>query len=158
MAKSAFNNLSSVLKNRTMSLSLRKKILRCYVWTVLKYACETWIISADSEKRINAFEMWCFRRMLRIPWTDFASNNEVLARVKEKNKTIAEDIKRRKLKYILSHKIWENGIFMLAVQGRIQGKPVRGRRRSELVATNSPANSPCRTLQETIRCARNRKI
>ncbi|XKL65859.1 hypothetical protein PGB90_009279 [Kerria lacca] len=102
-------------------------------------------MGADSEKKLNAFEMWCFRRMLKIPWTDFVSNNTVLARVKKENKTIVEDIKHRKLKY-LTHKICENCIFMLAVQIRIQGKPIRGRRRFELMATNSPAYILCRTL------------
>ena len=157
MAKTAFNNLANVLGNRTMSIDLRKRIMRCYVWTVLKYSCETWTMSAECEKKVSAFEMWCYRRLLRISWKDFVTNKEVLARIGEERKVVVEDIKNRKLKY-LAHKIRENGIFMLAVQGKIQGRSTRGRKRSELLTTNSPANSPCKTLKETIRYARYRLI
>ena len=57
MAKNTFNNIKNVLGNRTMDLILRKRIIRCYVWTVLKYSREIWTMSAECEKKICAFEM-----------------------------------------------------------------------------------------------------
>ena len=86
MAKQAFNNLGNVLKNRTLSIDLRKRVMRCYVWTVLKYSCETWTMNVESEKKLNAFEMWCYRRLLKIPWTDFVTNATVLEKEKRRKK------------------------------------------------------------------------
>lgn len=67
MARKAFNNLERVLQElRNVQMSLRLKILNCYVWSVVRYAAETWIINKDIEKRINALEMWSYRRINRI--------------------------------------------------------------------------------------------
>lgn len=114
-------------------------------------------MNADSESRLNAFEKWCYGKLLKIPRTEFATNIAVLARAKIKNRTVVEDIKIRKQKYIV-HKIIENGIFILAVQGRIQGKPITGRKKSELINTNLPSNFPCKNLCDTIKYAKNRKV
>jgi len=62
----------------------RKKLLNCYVFSVLKYGCESWTVNKNLMKRINAFEQWCYRRMLKISWKDKIPNTEVLKRVGEK--------------------------------------------------------------------------
>ena len=153
MAKQAFNNLERVLKNRKMGLELRKRILHCYVWSVFKYAAETWTVNAECEKRINAFEMWSYRRMMRIPWTDMVTNREVLQRVSEEEIGMAKNIQKRKKKYI-GHKIREEGIFMLAVQGKIAGKAPRGRRKLEVMTTNFGGKA----VNNIISDARNRLV
>ena len=76
MARCAFNNLERVLKDRSIQMSTRLKTLNCYVWSVVRYASECWIISAEVERRVNAFEMWCYRRMNRIKWVDRVTNVE----------------------------------------------------------------------------------
>jgi len=78
------------------------------MWKVLKYSCETWTMNAESKKELNAFEMWCYRRLLKILWTDFVTNATVLEKI-NKERNIVEDIKNRKMKYI-AHKIRENGV------------------------------------------------
>lgn len=153
LAKRAFINLGQILKNRKMALELRKRIIRCYVWSVLKYAAESWTMNAEIEKRLNAFEMWTYRRLLKIPWTDFVSNKNVLHRCKVDKLTIVQDIKEKKGKYI-GHKLREEGIFMLAVQGKIIGKATRGRKRMEYVTTNMGITD----TYKIINAARSRKI
>ena len=59
MAREAFNNLERVLRDTQLYKPVRLNILNCYVWSMLRYASEAWTISKDSERRLNAFEMWC---------------------------------------------------------------------------------------------------
>lgn len=54
---------------------------KCYVWSVLLYAAENWIIKAGDEKKHEAFEMWIYRSLLKIPWTDRVTNKEILRRM-----------------------------------------------------------------------------
>ena len=79
-ARNAFYNLEYVLKDRKLKFTTRCRILRCYVWSVLRYTSEAWIMTKKVKARINAFELWCYRRMLRIAWTKKVKNVEVLAR------------------------------------------------------------------------------
>ena len=80
MAKTAFAKLKSVLTNLSVGIGTRVRILRCYVWATLTYGCEAWTIRKDLEKRLEAAEMYFYRRMMRIPWTARVTNVEVLRR------------------------------------------------------------------------------
>ena len=81
IAKSAFTSMSKVLTSRYIHMTVRIKVLRCYVWSTLLYGCETWIISVAMQKKIDAFETWIYRRMLRISWKDMVTNEEVYRRM-----------------------------------------------------------------------------
>ena len=62
VASKTFHNQSRLLKNQTISPHLQKKIMKCYVWTILKYACgEMWTMSADNERKLHAFIIWWYR-------------------------------------------------------------------------------------------------
>lgn len=63
-----------VTSSKKLSINLWKRIMRYYLWTVLKYSYETLTMNAESEKKLNSFEMWCYRRLLKIPWTDFSTS------------------------------------------------------------------------------------
>ena len=78
MARTAFTKLKTVLTSRNIKLCTRRKLIKCYVWSTLLYGCETWTLSRTSIKKIEAFEMWTLRRLLKIPWTDYKTNKEVL--------------------------------------------------------------------------------
>jgi len=67
----------------TLDLKLRKKLVKCYIWSIALYGAETWKIRAVDQKHLESFEMWCWRRMEKIRWTDHVRNEEVLLRVKE---------------------------------------------------------------------------
>ena len=75
-AKIAFWKKATILKSNT-SMKTRIRILMCYVFSVLSYGCETWTYSKAIDHKINAFEMWCYRRMLRISWTSHTTNIDV---------------------------------------------------------------------------------
>jgi hypothetical protein len=65
---------------RKMELEMRKKLVKCYIWSVALYGAETWTLRGVDEKRLESFEMWWWRRMEDIVWTDHARNEEVLLR------------------------------------------------------------------------------
>ena len=69
--------------------------MRCYVWSIALYGAETWTLRATDRKHLESFEMWCWRRMEKISWTDHVRNEEVLLRVNEQRIILHEIIKRK---------------------------------------------------------------
>ena len=80
MAKDAFWKHKQLMRGN-INLRVKKRILQCYVFPVLKYSYESWTLNKDLLRHINAFEQWCCRRLLKIKWTDKISNEEVLLRI-----------------------------------------------------------------------------
>ena len=74
LSKQAFQKMSPILKNRTISIHTKTRILKCYVWSVLLYGYECWTINKEMEKRLEIKEMWFLRRILGVPWTARESN------------------------------------------------------------------------------------
>ena len=74
---------------------MRKKLAKCYIWSIALYGAETWTIRAVDQKILESFEMWCWRRMEKIIWTDHVRNEEVLLTVKEQRIILHEISKRR---------------------------------------------------------------
>jgi hypothetical protein len=81
-----------------MDLELRKKLLKCYVWSIALYGTETWTLRAVDQKHLESFEMWCWRRLEKITWTDHV-RIEVLLRVKEQ-RNILHEISKRKANWV----------------------------------------------------------
>jgi len=77
MAKAAFNKKRTLFTS-TLDLELRKKLVKCYVWSIALYGAETWTLRAVDQKHLENFEMWCWRRMEKISWTDHVRNEDVL--------------------------------------------------------------------------------
>jgi len=69
MAKAAFNKKKNIFTSK-LDLNLRKRLVRCYVWGIALYGAETWTLRATDQKHLESFEMWCWRRMEKISWTD----------------------------------------------------------------------------------------
>ena len=69
--------------------------MKCYVWSMALYGAETWKLRVRDEKRLERFEIWCWRRMEKISWTDHVRNEEVLFRVSEQ-RNILHEIRKRK--------------------------------------------------------------
>jgi hypothetical protein len=82
MAKAAFNKKRALFTS-TLDLELRKKLVKCYIWSVALYGAETGTIGAVDQKELESFEMWCWRRTEKISWTEHVRNGEVLFRVNE---------------------------------------------------------------------------
>ena len=71
-------SLDSILKSRDITLSTMVRLVKAMVFPVVLYGCESWTIKKAEHRRINAFELWCWRRLLRVPWTARRSNQSIL--------------------------------------------------------------------------------
>ena len=74
-------NLDSILKSRDITLSTKVRLVKAMVFRVVMYGCETWTIKKAERRRIDAFELWCWRRLLRVPWTARRSNQSILKKI-----------------------------------------------------------------------------
>ena len=72
--RKAMTNLDSILKNRDITFSTKVHIVKAMVFPVVRYGYESWTIKKSESQRIDAFELWCWRRLLRVPWTARRSN------------------------------------------------------------------------------------
>ena len=94
IAKSAITLLEKVLKSRDIKLQLRIRVLKCYVWLTILYGSETWALSSELMKQLEA--MWFLRIILRITYKDRVTNEEVLRRANV-DRTLMKDIVKRKI-------------------------------------------------------------
>jgi len=98
MAKAAFKKKRTLFTS-TLDLDLRKKLVKCYIWSKALYGAETWTLQAVDQKHLESVEMWCWRRMDKISWTDHVRNKKVLIRVKEQ-RNILHEISKQKANWI----------------------------------------------------------
>ena len=96
MARATFSKMKHRLCCKDLSLATKIRTVECYVFPVLMYGMEAWTLTKVLEKKIEAFEMWIYRRLLKISWVDHVTNDEVLRRV-GKNIELLLNIKKRKL-------------------------------------------------------------
>ena len=75
------NNLDSILKSRDITLSVKVHLVKALVFPVVMYGCESWTIKKAEHRRIDAFELWCWRRLLRVTWTARRSNQSILKEI-----------------------------------------------------------------------------
>jgi hypothetical protein len=71
-------NKKGALPTGTLDLEVRKKLVKCYVWSIALYGAETWTLRTVNQKHLESFEMWCWRRMEKISWNDHVRNEVVL--------------------------------------------------------------------------------
>ena len=74
-------NIDSILKSRDITLSTKVRLVKAMVFPVVMYGCESWTIKKSEHRRIDAFELWCWRRLLRVPWTARRSNQSILKEI-----------------------------------------------------------------------------
>ena len=74
-------NLDSILKNRDLTLPTKVHLVKAMVFPVVMYGCESWTIKKADHRRIDAFELWCWRRVFRVPWTARRSNQSILKEI-----------------------------------------------------------------------------
>ena len=81
LGRKVMTNLDSILKSRDITLSTKVHLVKAMVFPVVMYGCESWIIKTAERRRIDAFELWCWRRLLRVPWTARRSNQSILKEI-----------------------------------------------------------------------------
>ena len=81
LGRKAMTNLNSILKTRDITLPTKVCLVKAIVFPVVMYGCESWTIKKAEHPRIDAFERWCWRRLLRVPWTARRSNQSILKQI-----------------------------------------------------------------------------
>ena len=81
LGRKVMSNLDSILKSRDITLSTKVRLVKAVVFPVVMYGCESWTIKKAEHRRIDAFELWCWRRLLRVPWTVRRSNQSILKEI-----------------------------------------------------------------------------
>ena len=81
LGRKAMTNLNSVLKSRDITLPRKVHLVKAMVFPVVMYGCESWTIKKAEHRRIDAFELWYWRRLLRVPWTERRSNQLILKEI-----------------------------------------------------------------------------
>ncbi|CAG9826217.1 unnamed protein product, partial [Diabrotica balteata] len=83
-ARTIFNKMRKVLCARELKIDLRVRLARCYIFSILLYGIEAWILNASTTKKLKAFKLWVNRRILKISWTEHVTNNEDMRRVNKR--------------------------------------------------------------------------
>ena len=154
MTKTALTGIRNVLCSKKLNTETRKRVPKCYVWSVLTYGSECWTISKNTEKRIEAAEMWFLRRMLRIQWVGKLSNEKVLEMMRTKRELL-NNIMGRQLRFI-GHVLREGGIEKRVAKGQITGKKARGRQRQKML-DNMKTRLEIKTLKDLVEVAKERE-
>ena len=81
LGRKAMTNLDSIFKNRDITLPTKTRLVKAMVFPVVMYGCESWTVKKAGRRRIDAFELWCCRRLLRVPWTARRSNQSILKEI-----------------------------------------------------------------------------
>ena len=81
LGRKAMTNLASMLKSKDIILPTKVRLVKAVVFPVVTYGCESWTIKKAEHQRIDAFELWCWRRLLKVPWTARRSNQSILREI-----------------------------------------------------------------------------
>ena len=81
LGRKVMTNLGSILKSRDITLPTKVHLVKTMAFLVVIYGCESWTVKKAEHRRIDAFELWCWRRLLRVPWTARRSNQSILNRI-----------------------------------------------------------------------------
>ena len=121
-------NLDSIFKSRDLTLPTKVRLVKAMVFPVVMYGCESWTIKKAEHQRIDVFELWCWRRLLRVPWTARRSNQSILKEI-SLGCSLEELMLKLKLQYF-GHIMWRTDLFeKTLILGKIEGRRRRGRQR-----------------------------
>ena len=128
LGRKVMTNLDSILKNRDIALPTKVHLVKAMVFPVVMYGCESWTIKKAESRRIDAFELWCWRRLLRVPWTARRTNQSILKEISPEY-SLEGLILRLKLQYF-GHLMWRTDSFEKTLMlGKIEGGRRRGGQR-----------------------------
>ena len=99
LGRKVMTNLDSILKSRDITLPTKVCLVKAMVFPVVMYGCESWTVKEPEHRRIDAFELWCWRRLLRVPWTARSSNQSIMKEISP-GCSLEEMILKLKLQYL----------------------------------------------------------
>ena len=125
LGRNVMTNLDSILKSRDITLLTKVCLVKAMVFPVVIYGCESWTVKKAECRRIDAFELWCWRRVLRVPWTARRSNQSILKEISP-GCSLEELTLKLKLQYF-GHLMWSaDSLVKTLILGKIEGRRSRG--------------------------------
>ena len=152
MGKAAMTGLNRVMKDRAISVPTKVRLVKALVFPVMMYSCESWTIRKSERKKIDAFELWCWRRLLRIPWTERRTNKSILDELRAE--TSLEGMIIKQALTFFGHTMHASRIEKDVMLGKVEGTRRRGRERTRWL--NSLKDVTGMTLYELKEKAMNR--
>ena len=128
LGKKVMTNLDSILKNRDITLSTKVHLVKAMVFPVVMYGYESWTIKKAEHRRIDAFELWCWRRLLRVPWTARRSNQSILKEISS-GCSLEGLMLKLKLQYFGYLMQRSDSLEETLMVGKIEGRRKRGQQR-----------------------------
>jgi len=126
--RKVMNNLDSILKSRYTTLLTKVRLVKAMVFPVVMYGCESWTIKKAEHQRIDAFKLWCWRRLLKVPWTTRRSNQSILKEINPEY-SLKGLMLKLKLQY-LGNLMWRAASLEKTLMlGKIEGRRRRGQPR-----------------------------
>ena len=126
--KESYDNLDSIFKSRDITLPTKVCLVKAMVFPVVMYGCERWTVRKAEHWRLDAFELWCWRRLLRVPWTARRSNQSILKEISP-GCSLEGLVLKLKLQYF-GHLMWRiDSLEKTLILGGIGGRRRRGRQR-----------------------------
>ena len=125
LGRKVMTNLDSILKSRDITLPTKVHLVKVIVFPVVMYRCESWTVKKAESQRIDAFDLWCWRRLLRVPWTERRSNQSILKEISLEC-SLEGLMLKLKLQY-LGHLMWRADSFeKILMLGKTEGGRRRG--------------------------------
>ena len=125
LGRKIMTNLDSILKSRDITLPTKVRLVKAMVFPIVMYGCERWTIKKAEHRRIDAFELWYWRRLLRVPWTARRSNQSILKKINPEC-SLAGLMLKLKLQYF-GHLMWRaDSLEKTLILGKIEGRRRRG--------------------------------
>src|SRR5574339_518643 len=121
-------NLDSIFKSRNITLPTKVRLVKAMVFPVVMYGCESWTVKKAEHRRIDAFELWCWRRVLRVPWTARRSNQSILKEISPEG-SLEGLMLKLKLQYFGHLMRRADSSEKTLMLGKIEGGRRRGRQR-----------------------------
>ena len=128
LGRKAMTNLDSILKSRDITLLIKVHLINAMVFPVIMYGCESWTIKKVECRRIDAFELWCWRRLLRVPWTARRSNQLILKEISPEC-SLERLMLKLKLQYFGHLMRRTDSLDKTLMLGKTEGRRRRGRQR-----------------------------
>ena len=128
LGRKAMTNIDSILKSRDITLPTKVRLVKAMFFPVVMYGCESWTVKKAESQRIDAFDLWCWRRLLRVPWTTRRSKQSILKEISLEY-SLEGLMLKLKLQYF-GHLMWRTDSFEKTLRlGKMEGGRRRGRQK-----------------------------
>ena len=128
LGRKVMTNLDSIFKSRDITLPTKARLVKAMVFPVVMYGCESWTVKKAEHRRIDAFELWCWRRLLRVPWTAKRSSQSILKKISP-GCSLEGLMLKLKLQYFGHLMQRTDSLQKTLILGKTEGKRRRGRQR-----------------------------